>query len=255
MKYKKILLFFLCLNLIFCASSQKKLEKEREKNPKYQYNLGLFHLNNGNVDEAIKYLNRCLSLNPRYHLAFNALGLSYSMKRNFVESERCFKKCLEIEPALTEAHNNLGIIYMEMGFLDKAKKEFQIAIADKSYNSRELPYFNLARLYLDLNKIQEALNYVTKSIEINSTMAMSLNLKGYILERTNDFKGAINNYKKARKIVPDDVNLGFNLGVAYFKYNEFSKAKEVFEEIYSKTTDLQMKNKIDQYLKLINKNK
>lgn len=253
MKAKIPFLLFLSLNLILCASSQKKIEQTREKSPRYQYNLGLFYLNDGQVDEAIKYFNKSLAIEPKYDLSLNALGLAYSMKGNFEESVKYFQKCLAINPALTEAHNNLGSIYQEMGLLDKAEQEFRAAITDRNYTSRELPYYNLARLYMLQDKLQDALNFADKALEINRSMVMAHNLRGIIFEKLNNYSEAVESYKQALRTAPDDQSIQFNLAAAYFKNNEFQNSKEIFDKLYAKTGDQDMKKKIEEYLNVINK--
>ncbi|MFQ6039126.1 MAG: tetratricopeptide repeat protein [Candidatus Aminicenantales bacterium] len=251
MKYKIPLVFILCFSLILCASSQKKLQKQRAKDPRYQYNVGLVYLQNGNLDQAITYFNRSLLLRPNFDLALNALGLAYFMKGQFEKAQEYFLKCLQVNPNFTEARNYLGSVYQEMGLLDKAEEEFRKAAADESYSSRELPYYNLARLYLTLGKDEEALELVEKSIAINNKMVMSLNLRGVLLERLGRIEEAIASYKKALAITPDDVNLSFNLAVAYFKNDQRMEAKALFEKIYAKVTDPKVKSKIDEYLKVL----
>jgi len=257
MRPKLTIIFFICLNMFLCASPQKKFEKARANDPLHQCNMGLFHLNEGNIDEAIKYLNKALSLNPRYDLALNALGLAHSMKGNFTESEKYFQKCLQVNPSMTEAHNYLGTVYQEMGFVDKAEREFRIATLDRNYKSRELPYYNLARLYILKEKLTEALEYINRSLEINDSFRMAYNLKGIILERQLKFDEAVECYKEALKNLGVGTNpevyvdISFNLGVVYFKNNEFKEAKKIFEKISSYVTDFDMKEKIDKYLRMI----
>lgn len=251
MRYKLTVIFFVCFNLILCASPQKKIEKARNKNPQYQYNMGLFYLNQGNVDEAIRYFKAALSLNPRYDFALYSLGLAHSMNGNFEESVKYLQNCLKVNPTLTDARNVLGSVYQEMGLIDQAERQFRIALSDENYKSRDNSYYNLARLYVAKEKLQEALDYVEKALEINSRMAMAHNLKGIIFEKQNNFEKAIESYKKATEIVEDDVDFNFNLAVAYFKNNEFNKAEEIFKKISARVTDPEMKAKIDQYLKMI----
>jgi tetratricopeptide (TPR) repeat protein len=253
MRAKWILAIVLSINLIFCASSQKKIQQARTKDPQYQYNVGLVHLNRGNVDEAIPYLNRALTINPNYYLALNALGLAYFMKGNLQEALSYLQKCLAINPTFPEARNNLGMVYQEQGLLDKAQQEFRLAAADKNYNSRELPYYNLARLYLTAEKFRDALDHVQKAIELNKNMAMAYNLEGTIYEKLNQLDEAIESYKRAVKIDPLSIKFSYDLGVAYFKDEDFEKAGEIFEKILGKTTDSETKEKINQYLKIIKK--
>jgi Flp pilus assembly protein TadD len=250
MKIRIAGVLFVCLFLSFCASQQKKIEKQREEDPRYQYNLALFHLNNGNSDEAIKYFNKSISLDAQYHLSYNGLGIAYLMKGEFKTAIDFFQKTLNLNPALTEAHNYMGTAYQEMGMLDKAEQEFRTAASDANYKSRELPYYNLARLYFTQDKTKDALYYAQKSIETNPRLVMAHNLEGVLYERLNDFDKAIESYKRALKLSEEDINLKFNLAVAYLKNEQYDLAREKFDEIYS-SADAQMKTQIDEYLKLI----
>jgi Tfp pilus assembly protein PilF len=251
MRYKILLILVISLMLTLCASSQQKLQKQRANDPQYQYNLGLVYLQNGNFAEASKYFNKALTLRPNFYLALNGLGLAYFMQGEFQNAAGYFEKCLQANPGFTEARNYLGSVYQELGLLDKAEEEFRKAIADETYKSRELPYYNLARLYLAQNKDKEALELVEHSIEINSRMVMSLNLKGILLERLGRIKEAIESYRKALKINPDDINLNFNLAVAYFKDDRREDAKTIFEKIYPQVKDQETKEKITEYLKVL----
>ncbi len=251
MKYKIPVLLIVSLSLIVCASSQKRLEKQRAKDPQYQYNVGLVYLQNGKHDEAITYFNKSLSLKPNFDLALNALGLTHFMKGEFQKAVGYFEKCLAVNPEFTEARNYLGSVYQELGYLDKAEAEFKKAMSDETYLSRELPLYNLARLYLAQGKDAEALEFVNQAIEKNDRMIMALNLRGVLLERLGQISEAIHSYEKALNIAPDDVNLSYNLAVAYFKSDRRAEAKSLFEKIYPNVTDKEIKNKIDEYLKVL----
>jgi type IV pilus assembly protein PilF len=219
----------ICASLTFCASSQMKIQKAREKDPKYQYNLGLFYLNQNDVDNATTYFVKALSLDTRYYLAWNALGLAHSMKGRLDESVKAYLKCLEVSPQFTEAHNNLGTVYQEMNQLDKAEAEFEKALSDLTYQNRELPYFNLARLYVVRNQLDLALDNVQKAIQIKPRLAMAHNLRGLIFEKKGDLGEAISSYEAAIKIVPEDVLFNFNLAVASFKNGDYARSLIIFK--------------------------
>jgi tetratricopeptide (TPR) repeat protein len=192
-----------------------------------------------------------LSLNPQNHLALNALGLAYSMKGNFDESVKYYTECLKINPALTEAQNNLGWIYQEMGLLDKAEEFFTAASLDMQYSSRELPFYNLARLYFTQDKIQDALFQVKKSLEMKHDFPLALNLEGLIFSKLDQLDNAVRSFEKAFEIIPDDIDLNFNLAEAYFNNKQFEKAKQLFNTLYLQSIDMEMKKKIEEYLKKI----
>lgn len=251
MKIKTALILGVCLQMILCATSQTRIAKSQEKDPRYQYKMGLYYLNSSQLDLSIKHLKKSLSLESQNHLAFNALGLAYLKKRNFDESVKYFTECLKINPALTEAQNNLGIAYQELGLLDKAEEFFTAASLDTQYNSREHPLYNLARLYFIQNKLQDALFQVQKSLEIKQAFFLALNQEGLIFSKLNQLDNAIRSFEKAFKIIPDDIDLNFNLAEAYFKNRQFEKAKKKFNTLYLQSSDVEMKKKIEEYLKKI----
>jgi Tfp pilus assembly protein PilF len=251
MRAKAIAVVTICASLAFCASSQAKVQRAREKDPKYQYNLGLFYLNQSDVENAMKYFVKALSLDTNYYLAWNAMGLAHSMRGRLDESAKAYEKCLAVNPEFTEAHNNLGTVYQEMNQPDKAEAEFRKALSDLAYQNRELPYFNLARLCFLQNRNDEALDNVQKAIQIKPRLAMAYNLRGQIYEKANSLEDAVSSYEAAVKIVPEDVLFNYNLGVAYFKNGEYARSKETFLKIRGRITDADTKETIARYLRLI----
>ena len=254
MRAKTPTVLLLCATLAVCASTQQKAQKAQAKDPKYQYNMGLVYLNQSNIDArnidvAISYFVKALSINTQYYLAWNAIGLAQSLKGNLQESAKAYQKCLEIYPEFTEDRNNLGTIYQEMNQLDKAEAEFQRALADLSYQTRELPYYNLARLYLVQNRLDMAYESVQKALQIKPRLAMAHNLKGMILEKQNKPDDAVVSYEQAVKIVPEDFLFNYNLAVSYYNVKELAKAKSLFLKISPHVVDPEMKVKVSQYLK------
>ncbi len=250
---RTVLLFSICLSFFFCASQEKKVEKEREKNPKYQYNVGIVYLNNGNPDEAIVYLKKSLLLQPKFDLALDGMGLAYSMKGDFPAAIKYFSDALASNPNLTDAHNHLATAYQEQGMLDNAEKHFLAAVANESYHSRELPLYNLARLYYLKEANKKAMEYVDQALNIKPDFTMGHNLKGLLHERFEEYQNAIISYQAARKTLPDDINLTYNLAGAYFKHKDYQKAKDLFTDLQLKATDPEMRTNIAKYLEMIEK--
>jgi type IV pilus assembly protein PilF len=254
MRIKSTIVLILCATLSVCASTQQKAQKAQAKDPKYQYNMGLVYLNQSNIDAknidvAINYFVKALSLDTRYYLAWNAIGIAQSLKGNLQESAKAYQKCLELYPEFSEAHNNLGIIYSELHQLDKAEAEFQKVVADLTYQTREVAYCNLARLYLGQDRLDLAYESIRKALQIKPRLAMAHNLKGMILDRENKPEEAAASYEQAVKIVPEDILFNYNLAVAYYNLKEPAKAKLLFLKISPHVVDPEMKVKVSQYLK------
>ena len=251
MRTKVIAVAAICAGLAFCASAQSKVEKLRANDPKYQYNLGLFHLNQNNVDEAVRCFTKSLSLDPRFYQAWNMLGLAHASKGRLEEAVKSYRRSLEINPQFSEVHNNMGTVYQEMGHLDLAENAFKTALADPLYPNRESPLYNLARLYVVENRLDEALENASKAAEIKPRFAMAHDLKGVVLEKMGRLEQAILAYEAAVKIVPEEVRFNYNLAVALFKAGGYARAKELFLGISGKVTDAESRDTITNYLRMI----
>jgi tetratricopeptide (TPR) repeat protein len=222
----------LIIGLMFtsCATSQQRLAKEREKDPQYQYEKAVVCMQAGLFDEAFKYLNQTLTLDPRHALALNLLGLAHMMKGNAAEAVKAFERCLAINSGFSEGHNNLGTAYQELGSLDRAEEEYQKAFAlDQNYNAS----YNLAKLYFLKKNMDMALDYVRKSLQKYSRSVIAWNLQGLIYDEQGKLDEAISSYQEALKLAHDELNVSYNLGVAYFKKENYAKAQEIMDRILS----------------------
>jgi tetratricopeptide (TPR) repeat protein len=253
MKAKIICTAALILMAAACSSRPAKIKKAQEQDPRYQYNLGVFYLNEGQLDRAIFHLNRSLTLQPDNYLGYHSLGLVYSINGEMEKAVEYFQKALSNNPGSTETRNTLGAVYQEMGFLDKAEEEFAAAARDINYKSRELPYYNLARLYAQKDQLDVALEHINTALSFNSSLSIGHNLKGIILERQGLYGAAIDSFRRAVNKTPDDISFTYNLAVAYFKNEEYQQAGGLFEKILPLVTDPESQGRIKDFLEQIAK--
>jgi len=246
MKRKLIILGIAALGLMSCVSAQKKLEMQREKDPQYQYDKAVVCLQYNVPDDAFKYLNQALALDPRHYLSYNLLGLAHMMKGNLPQAKQALQKCLDIKPDFSEAHNNLGTVYQESGEVDPAEAEFKKAFAlDQNYNAS----YNLAKLYYQQNKLDGALDFVQKSLQKYPKSVIAWNLEGLIYDGREKYDAAIASYQQALKLVPNELNVSFNLAATYYKSGDKSKAKDLLEKIFPQAKTDELKAKIQDLLK------
>lgn len=248
MKSNKILLILvLSLSLAFCATQTKKIQK-KERDAQYEYEKAVLTMNYGLVDEAIKYLNRALSLNPSHHLSYYLLGLAYVKKQNLAEAEAAIQKCLELKPDFSEAHISLGEIYEETSNLDKAEDEYKKAYAAAPNYST---CFHLAMLCYGRGKLDQGLEYVQKAIQKDSRSIQAYNLQGVILNKQGRYPEAIQSFQNVLKIDPNYAVASVNLAVAYINNKNYDKARELLEKTLSTVQDQKLKETIQQYLEKI----
>lgn len=234
-----------------CASAPKKAIKDPEKDPQNQYERAVISMRYGLEDEALKYLNLALSLDPVHAPSLLLLGNVQFKKENYGEAASAFQKYLELRPNDAEAHISLGLAYGHLGMADKNEAEYLKSLAiDGNANAA----FGLAKLYYDQNKLEAALEHIQKAVQKNSKSAAYYNLQGVILNQMHRYADALPSFQAALQYAPEDVYVSINLGIAYINIKELAKARELLEKVLPKVQDETLKAKVNEYLKLIKDN-
>ena len=237
-----------CLLLVFCASSQKKPSRNPDQDPQYQYEKAMVSVRYGLEDEALKYLNAALSLDPAHAASLKLMGTVQFRKNNFTEAAAALERYTELQPDDAEAHTSLGITYGQLGQPDRAEAEYQKAIGIDGHPEAA---FGLAKLYYDQNKLEPALETIRTAIEKNPRSAPYYNLQGVILNQMGKYTEALPSFQTALQHAPNDVYLIVNLGIAYINNKQPDKARALLERALPLANDAELKSKIEEYLKLI----
>jgi len=245
---KILVLSLLTLGFAFCATSQQEIARNKEKDAQNEYEKAVIARNYELPDEAVKYLNRALALDPRHYQSLNLLGIIYLEKKNYPEAVRALENCAAINPDFPDAHNNLGTAYLEMGLKDKALAEYLRAF---SLNGNPFAGFKLANLYFEMKELPMALDYIEKAVQKSPREARVHNLKGVILNEMGRYREAIESFKASWSLNPADVNIGVNLGIGYMNDKQLDKAREVFEKVLPYITDAALKDRVAGYIKAI----
>jgi len=228
MKRTILVLIAIAGGLAACAPSQKQIAAQREKDPQYQYEKAVVCMQYGIPDEAFKYLNQAIALDPRHYLSFNLLGLAHMIKGNLPEAVKAFQACLGIAPAnFSEVYNNLGTALQESNQVEAAEAAFKKAYEiDQNYNAG----YNLAKLYFGQNKLDPALDFIRKSLLKYDRSLLAWNLQGLILDSQEKYDEAIACFQQALKIIPGEPNVNFNLATSLYKNGQIPRAKELLEK-------------------------
>ena len=100
--------------------------------------------------------------NPFTALAAIHLGLTYKAQGNLKEALRYVDEAIQIDPKLETAYGAKAVMQRQEGALDKAVETLQKGIASVDGDSAELNYF-LGLTYFDLNEFDLAKQYSDKA--------------------------------------------------------------------------------------------
>jgi Tfp pilus assembly protein PilF len=245
---KTFILAAACFGLAFCATARKSPKVDNEKDPQYQYEKAVIAMKYGLPEQAIDYVNLALSLDPRHYQSLDLLGLIHLQAKDYRRAADALEKCLEVKPDFIDAINRLGTTYYELGEKDKAEQAYQKSLA---LDGNAFASFNLAKLRLEENKLQDALDYVDKSIQKVGRQAGAYNLKGVILNQMERYPEAISSFQTALALTPNDVNVNVNLGIAFMNARQYDKSLEVLEKALPGIQDPLLRNKVNEYIKAL----
>ncbi len=167
------------------------------------------YMQQSNYDKAIEMSQLALAQNPKNAEAYFVLGQAYGSKGMYRDMNDAFNKCLEI----SKAHEkdvafykekyyadlfNSGVDDIRRGNLEKAVEKFKLAI--EILPRRVDGYKNLAYTYTQLQ--QDSL--------------------------------AIDTYKQAIQIDPNDMELHIFLGILYYRNKMYEESISAFQPILEK---------------------
>jgi tetratricopeptide (TPR) repeat protein len=119
--------------------------------------LGYYYVHVGKPKQAEWSFRAAIRINPGYYIAFANLGALITDQGRYEEAVREIERSLAITNALglaNPARITLGNIYARMGLLDQAEEQLTIAVKENPLIAEA--HFNLGRVYLMKEKINEA---------------------------------------------------------------------------------------------------
>jgi tetratricopeptide (TPR) repeat protein len=143
----------------------------------------------------------------------------------------------KLSPLNFERKVEIGETYLEKDEPDKAREYFSRAkkvvlrVADEMVSESLM---EIARKIGEKDR-DLALEYMNEAIEVKgASLSRSdlwmFNNRGILLRRQGKWQEAVDNYKKALTLAPDDAGVHYNIGVAYAEGVVFDKALEYFEK-------------------------
>lgn len=142
--------------------------------------------------------------------------------RRYDEAAAIFAAYTERRPDNAWGHYMLGLSSWKSGNLGGAVEAFDRALAIDSTHVKSL--VNSARVHLELNQIERALDLVERARTVDSTSSETLRLLGRVRHTGGDSEGAIEAYRDALVRDERDVWAMNNMGLIYLEQGDPAQA-------------------------------
>jgi tetratricopeptide (TPR) repeat protein len=126
------------------------------------YNLGIYHQNRGNSNQALESYETAARLYPEALMPLINSSVLYSYIGNPAKAEENLKKALEIDPDNEAANLNLGLLLAEQGKLQEAEKALLTSLNTDS--EQAIAAYNLS-VIVSQRSMEEAVKYAKIAAE------------------------------------------------------------------------------------------
>lgn len=188
---------------------------------------GWINLETGDFDEAEKDFKKVISVvdnDPYAHINLAWALIKQDSASNLAEAIEHCKYALNLRPDLSEAFGCMGNIFYKQGNVHSAESYFIRAINSDSVRG---PYSDLAGLYIQMERYDEAKEMLDKAVQKNvGNIHVHLEM-GSLYLHTGKIKDAIREYKRVTMIEPNNPE-GFRaLGIALTENKDLIEAEKV----------------------------
>jgi tetratricopeptide (TPR) repeat protein len=148
------------------------------------------------------------------------------------EAEPLFREIVQKQPNFAPAHLSLGLVYRLLNQNDKALTHLRRAATLNPKDPK--PLVELARLCLDINRLDDAQGYIRMLRDRFPSEPELPILEGALASLRGEWGVALQKFQQALKTRPNDFRIHYNLGIAAYQLQRY----DVAERHFKRTTEL-----------------
>jgi len=170
-----------------------------EKNLEALNNRAIIYLYKNNLDEALNDLDHCIKLDKNNSNSYNNRGVIKRRQKRINEAIEDFSKALQIDPNFHDCLYNRGTAYLKILDFKKSFKDLNYLIyINKNYPNA---YLALGNVYRKLNDLSSAMTNYNKAIEFPLTKNTAQLNKATLLLLKGNFNEGLNLYETRFKTI------------------------------------------------------
>ena len=92
-------------------------------------NIGRHYLKGGDYKKAVLEYQKALGMDPESVVAYNGIGVAYTMLERYEDAVAAQQKALKLQPDFAKAHAGLGLAYLRQHQMEPALTHYRQAVA------------------------------------------------------------------------------------------------------------------------------
>ena len=148
--------------------------EERDKLASLHTQLGVEYMREGNLELALKKLDKALEVSPGFVDALNAQGLLYARLGETGKAESAFQSALRRAPGNSFALNNYGQFLCQQKRYADGEARFLEAVKNPLYETPEVALTNAGLCALAAGKAPQAETHLRAALERNPSIPPAL---------------------------------------------------------------------------------
>jgi tetratricopeptide (TPR) repeat protein len=193
--------------------------------------VGLDYVLLDDYPDAIKWLEKAVSMDPRNVEAWYSLGRAYYTVARLDEAHKAFHSVLDLDPNNVKAENNLGLIYESSGEPTAAIEAYRLAIQWQagSLQQSEQPYVNLGNILMQQGQMKEAMAALEKAVTLAPDNAYCRLTLGVYYHKVGRLEDAQRELQRATQLDPENAVAHYQLGRLYKDMHAMDRAQAEFD--------------------------
>jgi len=170
----RILILFLVLFVVACASSGESRGEADRKAAETNTSLGQAYMERGQYEVALDKLKRAVANDKTYAPAHTLLAILYETLGEIELAEKEYEAAIKYDPTDGDVNNNYGAFLCRRGKSEQADPYFMTALKDPFYKTPQLAYVNAGNCSLGRGDLDKAESYLRQSLEYDDKNAAAL---------------------------------------------------------------------------------
>ena len=177
-----------------------------------------------------------LQKEPKSAPAYFIHGRSYVIEKNFEAAEPALRKAIELDSNLGAAYNLLVAIYVEANKIPEALKQLETVLAKNPQYPPALLTSGI--IYQRMGDFAKARDNYEKVLALDPNFVPALNNLAYIYsEKLNNLDRAGELARKARDLAPAEPSVQDTLGWVFYRLGRYQEAADLLEQSASQSPD------------------